>query len=164
MEKLFPFSIFSNFWKFSNRFWYQHKKNVFDKLLIFWSYATFSLKFWHTIKRIWSKNIFACLFSVHNTISLSRHEKVCLIRLRFERYFLIIGDLDLKYAVTMPGILLDMYLWLHKFLLSKSEVILSYRGLKKSYFTWQKQAIIWKYLYLVKISNILTTEKICLNK
>ena len=23
------------------------------------------------------KNIFACLFSVHNTISLSRHEQVC---------------------------------------------------------------------------------------
>ena len=25
------------------------------------------------------KNIFACLFSVHNTISLSRHEQVCLM-------------------------------------------------------------------------------------
>ena len=24
------------------------------------------------------KNIFACLFSVHNTMSLSRHEQVCL--------------------------------------------------------------------------------------
>ena len=33
------------------------------------------------------KNIFACLFSVHNKISLSRHEQVCLMRLRFERYF-----------------------------------------------------------------------------
>ena len=33
------------------------------------------------------KNIFACLFSVHNTISLSRHEQVCIMRLRFERYF-----------------------------------------------------------------------------
>ena len=32
------------------------------------------------------KNIFACLFSVHNTISLSCHEQVCLTRLRFERY------------------------------------------------------------------------------
>ena len=31
------------------------------------------------------KNIFACLFSVHNTISLSCHEQVCLMRLRFER-------------------------------------------------------------------------------
>ena len=33
------------------------------------------------------KNIFACLFSVHNTISLSRHEQVCLMKLLFERYF-----------------------------------------------------------------------------
>ena len=33
------------------------------------------------------KNIFACLFSAPNTISLSRHEKVCLISLRLERYF-----------------------------------------------------------------------------
>ena len=32
-------------------------------------------------------NIFPCLFSVHNTISLSRHEQVCLMRRRFERYF-----------------------------------------------------------------------------
>ena len=33
------------------------------------------------------KNIFACPFSVHNTITLSRHVQVCLIRLRFERFF-----------------------------------------------------------------------------
>ena len=33
------------------------------------------------------KNIYACLFSVHNTISLSRHKQVCLIRLRFKRFF-----------------------------------------------------------------------------
>ena len=33
------------------------------------------------------KNIFVCLFSVHNTMGLSRHEKVCLIRLSIERYF-----------------------------------------------------------------------------
>ena len=33
------------------------------------------------------KNIFACLFSVHNTISLSRHEQTYLIRLLFERFF-----------------------------------------------------------------------------
>ena len=33
------------------------------------------------------KNIFACLFGVLNTISLPRHEQVCLLRLRFERYF-----------------------------------------------------------------------------
>ena len=29
------------------------------------------------------KNIFACLFSVHNRISLSLHEQVCIMRLRF---------------------------------------------------------------------------------
>ena len=34
------------------------------------------------------KNIFACLFSVHNTISLSRHEQVCLMRLRFRELLL----------------------------------------------------------------------------
>ena len=33
------------------------------------------------------KSIFAGLFSVHSTISLSRREQVRLIRLRFERYF-----------------------------------------------------------------------------
>ena len=33
------------------------------------------------------KNIFACLFSIHNTISLSCHDQVCLSKLRFERYF-----------------------------------------------------------------------------
>ena len=43
--------------------------------------------FYFTIIYLQCKNIFACLFSVHNTISLSRHEQVCLIRLRFERYF-----------------------------------------------------------------------------
>ena len=33
------------------------------------------------------KDIFACLFSIHNTISLSCHEQVCLSGLHFERYF-----------------------------------------------------------------------------
>ena len=37
--------------------------------------------------KIKRKNIFACLFSIHNTISLSRHEQVCLRGLRFERYY-----------------------------------------------------------------------------
>ena len=36
---------------------------------------------------ILGKNIFTCLFSIHNTISLSRHEQVCLSGLSFERYF-----------------------------------------------------------------------------
>ena len=35
------------------------------------------------------KDIFACLFSIHNTISLSCHEQVCLSGLRFERYLLL---------------------------------------------------------------------------
>ena len=39
------------------------------------------------IKDFIRKNIFACLFSVHNTISLSSHEQVCLISLCFDRYF-----------------------------------------------------------------------------
>ena len=34
-----------------------------------------------------SKNIFACLFSVHNIISLSHHDQVSLMRLRFKKYF-----------------------------------------------------------------------------
>ena len=33
------------------------------------------------------KDIFACLFSIHNIISLSCHEQVCLNGLRFETYF-----------------------------------------------------------------------------
>ena len=41
------------------------------------------------------KNIFARLFSVHNTICLSRHEQVCLMRLHFERY-LMMGELSLE--------------------------------------------------------------------
>ena len=39
-----------------------------------------------TIKSV-HKNIFGCLFSVHNKISLSGHEEVCLMRLRFWTYF-----------------------------------------------------------------------------
>ena len=33
------------------------------------------------------KNILACLFSVHKIVNLSRYEKVCLMRLSFERDF-----------------------------------------------------------------------------
>ena len=54
--------------------------------------ATPSIKYgWHNLSYLslksLRKNIFAHLFSVHNTISLSPHEQVCLIRLRYERYF-----------------------------------------------------------------------------
>ena len=38
-------------------------------------------------RKILHKDIFACLFSIHNTISLSCHEQVCLSGLRFERYW-----------------------------------------------------------------------------
>ena len=50
------------------------------------------------------KNIFACLFSVHNAVSLLRHEQVCLTRLCFERYF---SDHH-----RAPGCL--KYLYIHK--------------------------------------------------
>ena len=33
------------------------------------------------------KNICSCLLSVYNTIRLSRHERICSMRLRFESYF-----------------------------------------------------------------------------
>ena len=33
------------------------------------------------------KNIFACLFNIHNAVSLSRHEQECSGGLRFEIYF-----------------------------------------------------------------------------
>ena len=38
-------------------------------------------------KNIICKDIFACLFSIHSAISLSRHEQVCQSKLRFKRYF-----------------------------------------------------------------------------
>ena len=46
------------------------------------------------------KDILACLFSIHNAISLSCHEQVCLSGLRFERYFsdhwAMTGELSLE--------------------------------------------------------------------
>ena len=48
------------------------------------------------------KNIFSCLFSIHNTINLSHREQVCLTRLRFEGYFShhpIIHDFNIKKIV-----------------------------------------------------------------
>ena len=48
-------------------------------------------EFYYNIVQNWLdaivKDIFACLFSIHNIISLSCHEQVCLSGLRFERYF-----------------------------------------------------------------------------
>ena len=40
------------------------------------------------IERLIHKDIFACLFSIRNIISLSCHEQVCLSALRFERDYL----------------------------------------------------------------------------
>ena len=65
--------------------------NFPETMAIFrWVYISVSENnFYYFLKEaiIIRKNIFACLFSVHYTISLSRHEQVCLMRLRFERYF-----------------------------------------------------------------------------
>ena len=38
-------------------------------------------------RSLYVKTFLLCLFSIHNTISLSRHEQVRLRKLRFERYF-----------------------------------------------------------------------------
>ena len=56
------------------------------------------------------KNIFARLFSIHNTISLSRHEQVCLSRLRFERYFSHHRTLNISDAVLCCFILADQFI------------------------------------------------------
>ena len=42
---------------------------------------------WNDYNLKYVKNIFACLFSVHSVIILSRYEQICLMRLRFDRYF-----------------------------------------------------------------------------
>ena len=42
--QFFSFSNFSNFWKFVNRFWYQVKKMIFDKLSILSELRYFSVK------------------------------------------------------------------------------------------------------------------------
>ena len=42
------------------------------------------------------KNIFTCLLSLHNTISLSRHEQVCLTRLLFEILLPSSGPISLE--------------------------------------------------------------------
>ena len=55
-------------------------------LFMILKYIIFQLKKIFNKKYFIRKNIFACLFSVHNTITLSRHEQVCLMRLRFIIY------------------------------------------------------------------------------
>ena len=51
-----------------------------EKELLSWTYVL-KKTLWRKKNNIFiCKNIFACLFSIHNTISLSRHEQVCLSR------------------------------------------------------------------------------------
>ena len=49
-----------------------------------------------------------------------------------------------RYNAVTTRLLIDMYLWLLKIVLSKNEGILNHKGLKESYFTSQKHDIIWK--------------------
>ena len=65
------------------------------------------------------KNIFACLFSVHNTISLSCYEKVCLMRTRFERYFKDYAHSDDQFA-RKTAILQDKFLDLFNLVLTNT--------------------------------------------
>ena len=49
------------------------------------------------------KNVFSSLFSVHNTIRSSRHEKVCLMKLRFERRCYVLGPMIVEVSLkTQP--------------------------------------------------------------
>ena len=52
-----------------------------------WALTSFLIWKYDNINSFIHKNNFACLFSVHNTVSLSRHEQVSLMRLRFKRHF-----------------------------------------------------------------------------
>ena len=55
---------------------YDFKLNAIPKMKE--KYTSFTIK--QPIKKGIRKNVFACLFSIHNTISLSRMKQVCLIR------------------------------------------------------------------------------------
>ena len=69
------------------------------------------------------ENIFACLFSFHNTISLSRIEQVCLIRLRFERSSPIVGQRKLLCRAYLKGvrnIIIYVAWWWEKYLSKRS--------------------------------------------
>ena len=73
-------SKFSNIWTFFNIY-----------LLFFWKIAPMPLLSRIgtdcTLKFAWCTSDIKEEYSLNNTISLSRHEQVCLMRLRFERYF-----------------------------------------------------------------------------
>ena len=57
--------------------WYS--LSLFSAIFLFSDYIYFHISNYITIF-VLRKNIFACLFSVQNTISLSPHEQVCLIK------------------------------------------------------------------------------------
>ena len=76
------------------------------------------------------KDITACLFSIHNTISLSCHEQVCLSELRCERYFFHDGRSICRNVAQLNILLHDMlkllYQWSnvnHCFFIAIVEVI-----------------------------------------
>ena len=89
-KKLVSKSICLSFFKWKNfkRLWWWFT----DRYGHDWPQKTFDTKNCDIFLRKLSvlvfmhKNIFACLFNVLNTIRLSRHEQVCLIRPRFKRY------------------------------------------------------------------------------
>ena len=59
-------------------FIFKERQNIMRRYCMF-----LALESWVCIH----KDIFACQFSIHSTISLSCHEQVCLSGLRYERYF-----------------------------------------------------------------------------
>ena len=56
------------------------------KIRLFYLAKINTRKYWYAWGII-HKNIFVCQFSIHNIITLSRHEQVCLMRLRLEKHF-----------------------------------------------------------------------------
>ena len=58
------------------------------------------VNFYNSVQFILRRNIFACLLSVHNTISLSHHEQRCLMRLFREILLPLSGNIN-DYAVNI---------------------------------------------------------------
>ena len=91
-------------------------------------------------KYLLRKNIFACLFSIHNTISLSRHEQVCLSRLRFERYFSVKVRI---FPLNMRDIIIYVARWWEKYLSKCSPL--------KHTCSWRDKPIVLKHLLIKNI-------------
>ena len=62
----------------------KNQKELMESTFALYELILQGIYIWH---KVGQKDVFACLFSVHNTISLSSHEKLWLIRLRLQRYF-----------------------------------------------------------------------------